>query len=57
MLADDTGFLTAYVYDMEVLELFCLGQPSFFFFKAFQTPGPGVQICNFIPKAKYVHCY
>lgn len=44
MLADETDVLTAYVYDMEVLELFSLGQPS----------GPGVQICNFIPKAKYV---
>lgn len=44
LLADETDVLTAYVYDMEVLELFSLGQPS----------GPGVQICNFIPKAKYV---
>lgn len=44
MLADETDVLTAYVYDMEVLELFSLGQSS----------GPGVQICNFIPKAMYV---
>lgn len=44
MLADETDVLTAYVYDIEVLELFSLGQPS----------GPGAQICNFIPKGKYV---
>lgn len=44
LLADETDVLTAYVNDMEVLELFSLGQPS----------GPGVQICIFIPKAKYV---
>lgn len=44
LLADETDVLTAYVYDMEVLELFSLGQPS----------GPGVQICNFIPKANYI---
>lgn len=44
MLADETDVLTAYVYDMEVLRLFSYGQPS----------GPGVQICNFIPKAKDV---
>lgn len=43
MLADETDVLRTYVYDLEVLELFSLGQPS----------GPGVQICNFIPKAKY----
>lgn len=44
MLADETDVLTAYVYDMEVLGLFSHEQPS----------GPGVQICNFIPKAKDV---
>lgn len=42
ILADETDVLTAYVYDMEVLGLFSHGQPS----------GPGVQICNFIPKTK-----
>lgn len=28
MLVDETDVITAYVYDMEVLELFSLGQPS-----------------------------